>query len=284
MGERFRVCIVVPPGYRHSHAFVELAYLLKGSLETRGRECDIAPNELSAERVNILLGYHLVEDPRVLDGCVYVAYQLEQLSAREGVYSPKIERVLRGARAVWDYSRDNVAFLASRGIGASWLPIGYHECLERVARAAEPDIDILFYGSVNERRRRVLRELEQEGARVEAVFGAYAKQRDRLIGRAKVILNVHHYAAQIFEQVRVSYLLNNRCFVVSEDSADYPYEGVEVCRAPYEQLAATCLTWLARERERRERGDAAYHQFRQHYPMSELVGEKIGPAGRRDDG
>jgi hypothetical protein len=62
---------------------------------------------------------------------------------------------------------------------------------------------------------------------------------------------MHFYTAQILEQVRVSYLLNNGCFVLSEDAPHNPYEGCMVT-VPYGELVDRCLHYL-RHPEERER-------------------------------
>ncbi|MBD3317710.1 MAG: hypothetical protein GF344_18135 [Chitinivibrionales bacterium] len=279
MRNPFRVCIIAPPGYRHSYAFIEIACLLKSSLIDLGRSCDLKLNEPAPNRINIVLGYHLIGRPTALEGYDYIPYQLEQLSVREGVYSSNIEHLLKNARSVWDYSRDNIAFLSHRGIAATLLPVGYHKNLERIVRGRSSDIDVLFYGSINERRGNVLDRLRRAGARVETAFGIYADERDRLVARAKIVLNVHHYSAQIFEQVRVSYLLNNRCPIVSEQSADNPYHKVDLCMVPYEQLVETCLDLLENAEKRERKALEQYEQFCRNYPMTGLLEPIINSGG-----
>ena len=87
------------------------------------------------------------------------------------------------------------------------MPVGYVPELTRVAAAPAEDIDILFHGSMNERRNNVISQLRQAGLNAHTVFGMYGPARDALIARSKVVLNMHYYEANIFELVRVSYLL-----------------------------------------------------------------------------
>src|SRR5439155_882319 len=127
-----------------------------------------------------------------------------------------------------------------------------------IPRAAQ-DIDVLFYGSLNERRAAVLRELARH-ANVRARFGIYGAERDQLIARAKVVLNLHFYEAQLMEQVRIAYLLNNGCFVLSEDAPDNPY-GSAIATAPYGELAAACLRYLADPDERQRQATSSLEWF-----------------------
>jgi hypothetical protein len=91
------------------------------------------------------------------------------------------------------------------------------------------DIDVLFYGSLNDRRREVLQGIERAGLaagkrnlRVVHAYGAYGASRDALVSRAKIVLNLHFYEAKVFEVVRVSQLLANGRFVISEGGTKAP--------------------------------------------------------------
>ena len=94
--------------------------------------------------------------------------------------------------------------------------MGYHPKLARIKSAARQDIDVLFYGSLNERRRKVLAGIEAAGLKLKVLRGVYGEGRDAWIARSKVVLNVHHYPTQIFEVVRVFYLMTNSKAVVAE--------------------------------------------------------------------
>ena len=86
------------------------------------------------------------------------------------------------------------------------------------------------------------------GLRVEAVFGVYGAARDALIARAKVVLNVHFYEAKVLEMVRVSYLLANRCCVLSEVSSDREEDdalAAGVAFAAYDDLVARAQELVA---------------------------------------
>jgi hypothetical protein len=253
--------------------FTEVGFLLKHSLETLGVACDMSINDPARDRINIILGWHLLPGTDVLASCNYIPYQLEQLS--ESVWSALPEpakAVLYVARDIWDYSEENVRFLRQCGLSARHVPIGYHKSLEQIPRDCTKDIDVLFYGSGGERRQRVLNALAQKTeVKVRALFGVYSKQRDDYISRSKIILNVHFYSAKIFEAVRVSYLLNNGCCIVSETSELYPYTGVEIPMYPYETIAQECLSLLTREKEMERLGEACYRQFTERYPMTECL-------------
>jgi len=268
----FQVCIIMPSGYVHSMCFWELAVLLDASLKSLGHESRISMNRLDGTATNILLGYHLIEEEEALKGYRYIPYQLEQLGAEGGWYKDNVRQTLETATEVWDYSPDNIRFLGGLGIRAKLLQIGYHEALERIRLAEQRDIDVLFFGSPAERRQAVLDSLAASpGPRVTALGGVYGHCRDSFIARSKLVLNIHFYPTQILETVRISYLLNNRCTVVSEESAYNPYQGVPLHLVPYNRLVSECTELLSSPVRAARVGIDCHEAFRERYPMPLLL-------------
>jgi predicted NACHT family NTPase len=146
---------------------------------------------------------------------------------------------------LWDYSPRNIEKFKELGIdGAKLFKIGYQKELVRLNSSQSKDIDVLFYGSVNERRKTILDGLEAKGLKVKVLFGVYGKDRDDWIERSKIVLNHHYYEAQIFEIIRVFYLLTNSIAVVGEvnqtTSIDLMCkEGISP--AKYEDLVSKCV-------------------------------------------
>jgi hypothetical protein len=258
--------------------FAEVGFLIKHSLVSCGISCDIAVNDMARDKINVILGWHLLPFKEEYSSFKYIPYQLEQLSpATWSAFSEDVKKVLSHAFKVWDYSEENIRFLKEQGIDALHLPIGYHQSLEQVPQGLLKDIDVLFFGSVGERRQKILNILLQEKkVRLHALFGVYGRERDEFIARSKIILNVHFYPTRIFEAVRISYLLNNRCFVVSEESEVNPYQGVPLPMFPYEQLADACCSFLDGEHDIERARNAAYEEFKQKYPMIDLMKKIAG--------
>jgi hypothetical protein len=165
---------------------------------------------------------------------------------------------------VWDYSQSNVERLAAWHVRRlTHVPIGYVPELTRIAAVPE-DIDVLFYGSNSPRRRAVLDTLRGQGFRVERLFGVYGADRDAMIARSKIVINMHLYEAKVFEIVRVSYLLANRRAVVSERSVN-PAEDDDLASgiafAAYDELVDRCVELLGDDRSRQELGQRGYQVF-----------------------
>jgi len=261
---RYHIVHVCPSDYVHTAALTELAELLEATF------ADLRPGTtrgavFQPEAVNIVVGYHLLPNADDLVRHRSVVFQTEQLQPGREVWV----ELLRSAELVLDYSVENRHFLAQCGVDAEVVVLGHHDRLRRIVLRPERDIDVLFYGSVNPRRSAVLDELRRECV-VHRAFGVYGGERDDLIARSKVVLNMHYYNTCIFEQVRVSYLLSNDVCVVSETSvsepyASEPYKGVLVSGrtlVPYDDLASTVIDLCHGEADFKKVGQEAGRRFR----------------------
>ena len=240
----FAVTVVSPPGYVHSGAFREVAEAVHHGLRALGHDSVLTDELAPRGRRAIVLGSNLLPAVKRRPRPDAILYNLEQIDPGSPWLTPALLELFR-RHEVWDYSARNAARYPALGLKPPRVvPVGWVPELTRIAPAPEEDLDVLFYGSLNPRRRAVLDALRARGLRVEAVYGVYGEERDRLVARAKVVLNVHFYEAKVFEVVRVSYLLANRRCVVSERGADpeeeRPLEG-GVAFAAYDQLVETCL-------------------------------------------
>jgi len=249
----FQIVQIRPPGYVHAEGLTELAECVYFGLRRLGLPAFYREPPAQPSR-QIVLGAHLLteEGMRNLPASA-ILYNSEQIFPG----SPWLrEAYIDGLRSheVWDYSAENVGRL--RDLGASnarHVALGYVPELARIAPAGE-DIDVLFYGSINERRKKILDELRARGLNVVTLWGTYGEERDRAIARAKVILCLHFYEAKVFEIVRVAYLLSNEKAVVAEWSAGHA-EHTDVREAllgvPYEGLVEACEA-LVRDPARRQ--------------------------------
>ena len=247
-GRLFAVTIATQPGYAHGEAFRETAEAVHHALLALGHDSILTDRTDHPDRQHIVFGANLITHlnlpHRLMPGSVL--YNLEQIYDDSPWLTRDLVDIFK-QHTVWDYSVANIAALARLGVAARHVPIGYVPELTRIRPAPEQDIDVLFVGSLVQRRVAVLQALHERGANVVPVFGVYGERRDALIARAKIVLNLHLYEAKVFEVVRVSYLLANRCFVVSErgsaPAGERPYEE-GVTFADYDGLVDTCLRWL----------------------------------------
>ena len=271
-GSRYALRVVRPAGYVHSDAFAEVAEALQWALDELG----LRGTSGDADVREIVLGWNLLKPDETLPTDAIV-YNLEQVSP-DSPWFPNgaFERLAR--HEVWDYSLGNLRALADAGVSARHVPVGYAPSWSRIERAAE-DIDVLFYGGMNERRWNITEALEKKGATVGVLSDCYGATRDAFIARSRIVLNMHYYEARNFETVRVAYLLANRRFVVSETGSDAALEEPfreGIAFAPYDRLVDTCLHYLHRRAERRAIAQRGYEIIASR-PMTESLRVALMP-------
>jgi hypothetical protein len=263
---KFNICIIQPQGYTHSLAFLELAELLVFSLRALEYKAILQFNKIDNDAKNILIGFHLLD-------IKYVS-QLPKNSILINVEqflggTPWNENILHWIQSfeVWDYSTQNIEFFKAQGIeNIKYLELGYQSELSRIEIKAVQDIDVLFYGSINDRRAKVLDALKSSGLNVHTIFGIYGKDRDDLIARSKLVLNLHYYDSEIFEVVRVFYLLSNSIPVVGEINPSTVVSDIyknSVLGVPYQELVNACISLVKDDQARDLQGRKGFEIIKQ---------------------
>ena len=235
---------MTPQAYTHAHAFDDVAEILSAAFGALGWSVPIVRRESDlGGRVPIVLGAHLLTEDQVLAADA-VLFNFEQIGATGSPWNTPAYLARLGRHPLLDYSLANIKALAAAGIPhAVHLPIRGMPSDTRPAPAQARDIDVLFYGSFNARRTAILEALRARGLAVEARFEIYGAERDALVARAKVVLNMHFYDTAVFEAVRVGPLLALGACVVSEGAPDDPdcsdLAGALVL-CPYDGLVDAC--------------------------------------------
>ena len=278
---RWQIFHVSPSGFIHSQALSEVAIALRRGLLLLGHQADITYQYKAAYDQTIVLGANFAPaEIFSLTSESIIIYNLEQIALGSPWLSPYYLRVLNKF-SVWDYSKQNIQELTRMGIQeVQHCPIAYVKDLERIPKI-EKDIDILFYGSINERRKQILGALQNAGLGVMQIFGLYGQERDGYIARAKIILNLHFYESKVFEIVRVSYLLANGCFVVTENSPQPEIEsqlasGMILC--PYDKIVFSCLEYIRKDQEREAiaiQGHKLFSNWRQEDMLRPLIKKSV---------
>jgi hypothetical protein len=243
--------------------------LADAGLKSVGRLVDLTqPREvLEPGGINILLGHVAFARNRILDalaGAPFILWQLDPLSRHTGPLhsNPEYLELIERATRVWDYNANNAAILAAWGRpDARVLPFGHQPALATIPTEVAKDIDVCFFGWGSERRVDLARRLKSAGLRVHFNQKCYGAERDAIIARSHIALNVHAYdRLPLLEEARISFLLSNRRFVISELADHDPYDG-GVIYAPFNNLVDICRYWLTQPEAARmavaERGHAA---------------------------
>ncbi|MBL0092990.1 MAG: hypothetical protein IPP50_11860 [Piscinibacter sp.] len=215
------LCIVQPAGYVHSLGLVDQARYFRYQFRRLGANVSLAKNRLRHDAVNFVFGAHLGFDATQCQrhACVFV--NLEQLGEGGATVSDAYRQLLRQS-AVVDYDADNVAAYSDQPDAVPVVPLLHAPYLAspEAMPLEERPIDLLFIGSMNDRRRAWLDRIEAFGLTV-AVFDSalYGPERDQFIVQAKAVVNCHFYESSRFEQARVAHCLSLGTPVISERTA-----------------------------------------------------------------
>lgn len=215
---RLHICIIQPLGYVHAMALLDAALYVRHQLNRFGGEVTVAKNRLVHDAVNLIFGAHLGFEPdlRRRYSCLFV--NLEQLGPGGSAQQPEYLQLLRSS-AVADYDAANVAAYAGDPADVPLLGFAHAPYLatEQPQPLHQRPIDLLFYGSLNERRRALIASIEAAGTAVTVLpTGIYGPERDAFVRQAKLILNLHFYASNRFEQVRAFQALSCGTPLLSE--------------------------------------------------------------------
>ena len=216
---KIHLCIQQPMGYVHSLGLLDQARYFRFQFRRLGAEVSLAKNRLRHDAVNFVFGAHLGFDATLGERFACVFVNLEQLGVGGAVVSAEYLRLLASS-AVVDYDPENRPAYARHADDATIVPLlsaPYLKPANGGLPLEERPIDLLFFGSMNARRRAWLDRIEKLGRTVTTLTTPlYGAERDQLIGRAKAVLNAHFYETSRFEQCRVAHCLSLGTPVISE--------------------------------------------------------------------
>lgn len=152
----------------------------------------------------------------------YIVYQLEQMHTDNYKNNKKYKTKLQNSIQCWDYNASNTAFYTTK-YPRVWLPVPIASVPNIFPTEPPPHqqpIDVLFYGSVNERRYIILKcvhdMLRPYAQTVKLVRGFYGESLYPYIRRARVVLNIGFYEDTLLATYRLNEVLAHNRVVVSE--------------------------------------------------------------------
>ena len=181
------------------------------------------------------------------------------------------------ARAMLDIHLSGVAAYRARGLPCFHLPLGYHPLLEQsdVPAKSKRDLDICVLAAMTDRREEFIAAnadfFAARNCHIRFVPIGFAKteetrsylpipQRNALLQRAKILLNVHYSDLRYFEWHRALIAMANRCCLISETCEGFEplVPGKHFVMAKADDLTACCEYYLEHEDERKAITSAAY--------------------------
>ena len=257
---------IEPADNPHTASFHDLISNFDSALRSLGISVRHRKNEVGLEGMNLLIGAHLITSRESADRIPLntVIVNLEQLRGFNIGARPIYTSLMRRL-AVWDYSPRNIAQIKSlmRNPHVSRFSIGYTPEMTRHLPQTHTT-DVLFYGSLNDRRTAILKGLHEAGVHVKHLFSVYGSERDAAIADAKIVLNMHFYEDSLHEIGRTSYLLANSKAVVSECGANTEIEDdirEAMVAVPYQNIVESCVALINDEPRRQALEKKAFEIF-----------------------
>jgi len=267
---KFHLVSIEPEHFEHAASWYELAELVLHGLLRAGFECSTGVNQFAPNRTNIVFGAHYVmaEMEPLIPKNTFL-FNTEQLPILSEDFCHQRYMQIRywaqkGFRFL-DYSAENAPVLSAWGAAeVSVVPLGYVPELDRM-RKQSPEYDCLFYGGLNRRRHKLLHEIQDLGVNLKFLHGVYGEERDALIEKSKLVLNLHLYDSEIFEMVRVNYLMHNKICIVTELNPSTKIapelKNLFVC-CPRETLASEIAYLIHEPKKIQETASEAYDWLR----------------------
>lgn len=247
--------------------FTELALCLRDSLAAAGWTSHHRCNEADPQAISIVIGA-LPPFPSLatqLDPHRTLIANFEQLGSTSAIAGGEYQRWLRDW-VVLDYHSRNVEYLkrCNPGQRVFEIPIAPGPSVGFACEAgSDRTVDVLFFGSLNDRRAALLEQIKAAGMSVEVVAGAYGSELAPAVQRARIVLHIHFYDTALFPVARVLQPVMAGVPIVCETPvfaqlSDWSASGIVF--APYEDLVDTCRRLLDAPEQRRERA-ARTHAF-----------------------
>lgn len=218
---RIHLALMQPAGYIHSQGFLDQARYARHQFRRLGAEVTIGKNRLREDSVNVIFGAHLGFSASLKERYTCVFFNLEQLGKGGATVSEAYLNLLRTSPVI-DYDERNLrAYGRKPGevpvVSFAWAP--YLAQTPALPLAQRP-IDLLFFGSINERRLALFSRIEACGWSVSRFDQPlYGEERDEFIRQSKAVFNCHFYETSRFEQARAFHTLSLGTPVISERTA-----------------------------------------------------------------
>ena len=218
---RANICITQIDGYPHTEAFREVAERIEAECRSHSIDCSTANKIDKTADINYVLGAHLKplsyinDDPKRL-----IIVNLERLNSLK--YGENFDLYLKliDTLDVIDFSSTNVEFYKRKELKEPiYIYRPWHDPIWiRVQAEPEKEWDTCFIGSLTPRREKLINLLQHEGISVKTAFNCYSAERDEILAKSRIALNIHAYEDSADSEIwRLGYYIANKINIVSEN-------------------------------------------------------------------
>ena len=155
----------------------------------------------------------------------YFIYQTEQLNTTERAEkfhkNINMNKLLKNACCVFDYSKSNIMYY-KYFYNNSPLYLPFLPCKMKINNHYKKSIDILFYGSLNQRRYIIIEVLKKllPHLHIEVNENLFGIELTKKIQQSKIVLNIHNYENPTLETARLMEALAYNTHIISEKTSE----------------------------------------------------------------
>jgi hypothetical protein len=219
----------------HSHVFAYIARVISHELNLPNE----ITNDFSKTGTWILFASAYVTQIYKNISGPYIVVQTEYFkqSNNPDLRKPEYLEFLKNASFVWEFT-DNFKF-------------GYSIVNEIEFEESKP-IDVLFYGSKNDRRLELLSKIKNVNILDANDRNSWFPNLWNHIRNSKIVLSIHYYIPSENDLFRIAPLLSNSTFVIAEKSTcDNTFNCIEdIIIAEYDEIPKLCEYYLKHPEKR----------------------------------
>lgn len=259
--------------------FIVFCEALKQLIKNYGIECETVYKFVNLQKYNlrdndliIVIGIQffkiIPELKEFLNNKNVIIYGTEPYCCKKRLNDSK--DFLNSNYKIWEYSKYNINMYQNN---PKFVPFGYYSSYENNINN-QKTIDILFYGDLTKRRKKIRDKLVKKGCKVVFSNKLYdKKKRDIYISKSKIVLDIfrdNNFTCNNF--YRLSYLLANKAFIISEYNDEYKQLKDYIILANYDQIAEKCLEYLNKDNSLIiEKG---YNYFKENFNMKNILNKE----------
>ena len=212
---------------KKSAVFMDTVDSVSSLLNELGFETNISNNVIIQDAINIIWGAgtpfspELDEIESIASPSNTIIFNMEQIGSGSPWITEKYLDFL-SKYIVLDYNETNLDKLkeSKNIVGFEFPLLPAQDFLKDydISKNFEKKYDVGFYGYLNERREKILRQFEGSNLNIKIFTGLYGQKLAEEISDCKVILNIHAYDTAIFEIARCLRPLAMGIPIISEKS------------------------------------------------------------------
>lgn len=274
--ETVNICLIHKIGYSHTEAFREAAERVEEECRRRRICCKITSSEDQEVDLNIIFGSHIkAQQVYKFNQEKSLIINLERLEAiNESNKNSSYMKLLDKFKYI-DFCSSNVKYCQENRVHTpEYLYRPWHEKKwKRVINEVDKTWDACLIGSSTPRRKEIIRQLEQAGLLVTENFNFYACERDEVLSKSKICLNIHAYENnQTAEIWRLNFLATNQIRIISEKcefEKDEENISDALTQVNYNDIAKTVIECINNENTlSREKKAKVFYEITKEYDQA----------------